>query len=152
MSGAVSRLAAVAAFVVAGATAIRAQTAPSVLVVRVTGSEATPISGVDISVMRDMRTVVAQSNTDGAGRHAFKLEHQDGSLEIVARKIGFVRGDRFFTLGRDTTLISIVLQRAVQSLETVRVSAQEEAKHKSYFVDAYVIANSDPVEDGRFRR
>jgi len=149
VSGAVSRLAAVAAFVVAGATAIRAQTAPSVLVVRVTGSEATPISGVDISVMRDIRTVVAQSTTDGAGRHAFKLEHQDGSLEIVARKIGFVRGDRFFTLGRDTTLISIVLQRAVQSLETVRVSAQEEAKHKSYFVDADVIANSDrPLLDG----
>jgi hypothetical protein len=126
-----------------------AQTA-RVLIVRVTDSAATPISGVDLAVMRGVQRVVAQSTTDALGRHSFTISGEDdSSLEVVARKIGFARGDRFFTLGADTTVISIVLQRAVQSLDAVHVSAEQDLRRKSYFLDADAIANSDrPLFDG----
>lgn len=124
--------------------------APKVLIVRVTDSTATPIVGVNLAVMRGVQTVLAQSATDASGRHAFTISEQDdASLEVVARKIGFARGDRFFVLNRDTTVISIVLQRAVQSLEAVNVSAEQDLRRKSYFLDADAIANSDrPLFDG----
>jgi hypothetical protein len=129
--------------------ASRAQTKPHTVIVQVTDSASKPISGSSLTVMRGVSTVIAQATTDAAGRHIFAVAGKDENLEVVARKIGFVRGDRFFALDRDTIAISIVLQRAVQSLETVRVTAEEAAKHKSYFVDADAIATSDrPLLDG----
>jgi hypothetical protein len=120
------------------------------LIVRVTDSAATPIAGADLAVMRGVQTVVAQSTTDASGRHAFSISGEDdASLEVVARKIGFARGDRFFTLGRDTTVISIVLHHTVQSLDAVHISAEQNLRRKSYFLDADAIANSDrPLFDG----
>ena len=121
-----------------------------VLIVRVTDSAAAPIGDVNLAVMRGVRTVVAQSSTDASGRHAFTITAEDdASLEVVARKIGFARGDRFFALSRDTTVISIVLRRIVQALDAVQVSAEQDLRRKSYFLDADAIANSDrPLFDG----
>ena len=107
------------------------------------------MSGVDLAVMRGVNTVVAQSTTDVTGRHAFALADDAGGLEVVARKIGYQRGDRFFALSRDTTVISIVLRRTIQSLDAVKVSAEQDLRHKSYFLDADAIASSDrPLFDG----
>jgi hypothetical protein len=145
------RAAALAAALACGrVNRVDAQSTPRVLIVRVTDSAAAPIGGVDLTVVRGVRSVVAQSATDPTGKHTFGIAGTPNEeLEVVARKIGFARGDRFFQLGRDTTVISIVLQRAVQSLETVHVSAEENAKRKSYFLDADAIANSErPILDG----
>ena len=138
------------AMLIAGLAVEASAQGPRVLIVRVTDSAAAPIRGVDLAVMRGLQRVVAQSTTDASGRHAFAIAAEDdASLEVVARKIGFARGDRFFTLSRDTTVISIVLQRAVQSLDAVHVSAEQDSRRKSYFLDADAIANSDrPLFDG----
>ena len=138
------------ALFVAGLAALGGAQTPKVLIVRVTDSTAAPVAGVNLAIMRGVQTVVAQSATDASGRHAFTVSgHDDASLEVVARKIGFARGDRFFVLARDTTVISIVLQRVVQSLDAVHVSAEQDLRRRSYFLDADAIANSNrPLFDG----
>jgi len=143
------RLAINVVLLAAGFAALGKAQTPRVLIVRVTDTAAAAMASVDLAVMRGVNTVVARGTTDAAGRHAFTLSDEAGGLEVVARKIGFQRGDRFFTLTRDTTVISIVLRRTVQALDAVRVSAEQDLRRKSYFLDADAIANSDrPLFDG----
>jgi hypothetical protein len=116
----------------------------SIVRVRVSDSTGAAISGADVSIVRDLNTVLASATTDASGRHLFTLSGVTGDVELIVRRIGYRRADRFFTLaGDDSASFGIVLWRVAQTLNPVKVSAREDLKRKAYYIDADAIAKSD---------
>jgi hypothetical protein len=101
-----------------------------------------PIRGADVTIVEGINRIVQQASTDSAG--FVTIRSTDSTLQIVVRKIGFRRESRFVlsSLGSSDT-ISIVLTPAPQTLATVTVTADEDVKRKSYFIDADEIAKTD---------
>jgi hypothetical protein len=129
-------------------TAAHAQSV--VLRVRVTDSTGTPVAGVELSVVRGLNHVLATAVTDSSGQRNMAVPRDTGSYELVARRIGYARGSRFFTsIGRDTITVALSMSRLAQQLATVKVTAEEDIKHKRLFIDADAIAGSPrPIFDG----
>ena len=107
---------------------------------RVLDSAGVAIEGADVSVVQGINDVRATGTTDARGRLSLSVEGPDGDYQVVARKIGFYRADQFFHVGAAAVSLDIRMQRAVQTLAPVKVTATETLKHKSYFIDADEIA------------
>jgi hypothetical protein len=136
----------VASTAVAQVTPSPGRPALSIVRVRVSDSTGVAIRGADLSVVRGLNEVLATGTTDSAGRRVFLLNGVAGDVELIVRRIGYRRADRFFTLaGDDTVSVGIVLWRVVQTLQAVKVSAREDAKRKAYYIDADAIAKNDRV-------
>ena len=111
--------------------------------VRVVDSTGAPIRDADVSILRDVSTVLAQGTTNSGGRVRLSLTRAEGTFQLRVRKIGFQRGYRFFSLGAgDSVAIDMRLERSVVLLEPVNVRAAEDLKRKSYHLDAEDIENS----------
>jgi hypothetical protein len=139
----VSAIALACVFVASGAGA---QARPSLVArVRVTDSTGTPVVGADLSVVRGLREVVATGTTDDAGQRLLLIDAgATQAYQLVVRKLGYRRADRFFAgAGRDTVYVGILMTRIPQSLAAVRVTAAQDAARKSYYIDSDEIANSD---------
>jgi hypothetical protein len=138
----------VASIATAIAGASRAQSAPSVTVrVRVADSTGTPIAGAEVSIVRALTTVVAHGTTDARGVESFTIPRTGADNNLVVRKIGFSRADRFFN-DSSSIVFDVRLVRSVRSLDTVKVAAEEDVRRKSYFIDAEGIEKSDrPIVD-----
>jgi len=107
-----------------------------------------PLPNIDVSALHGLRAVVAGGPTDSTGRRTFSVPH-DGEYQVVARRIGFQRGDQFFTASRDTVAVRIVLHAALQALPAVQVTAAQDVKRRAYHVGADEIAESTrPIIDG----
>jgi hypothetical protein len=132
------------------ATRVESQAStPRQLAVRVSDSAGAPVAGAEITIVRGLNSVIAHATTDQSGRKTINVSSEGGELQAVARKIGFAPGSWFFAPASDTTVVDIVLHRSVQALSAVRVTAQEDLRRKSYFLDADAIANSSrPLLDG----
>jgi hypothetical protein len=116
----------------------------SVVRVRVSDSAGVAIPDAEVSVVRALNTVLATGTTDSAGRRVFTLSGVTGDVELIVRRIGYRRADRFFTLaGDDTASFGIALWRVIQTLKPVKVSARADAKRKAYYIDADAIAKSE---------
>lgn len=108
-----------------------------------------PVAGAQVSIIQGLNSVLASGATNEYGRSALRLPRPDGSIEVVARKIGYTRGGVFLTPVRDTATAAVVLHPAVQTLAGVKVTAQEDLKRRAYHVDADEIAKSTrPIFDG----
>jgi hypothetical protein len=120
----------------------------TVVRVRVVDTAGAPLANTDVSTLRGLSTVVAGGPTDSAGRRTFAIP-RDGDYQVVARRIGFQRGEQFFTASRDTVSVRIVLHATLQALPAVRVTAAEDVKRRAYHVGADEIAESKrPIIDG----
>jgi hypothetical protein len=118
----------------------------TVLRVRVTDSSGTRIAGADVSVVHGLNVVVAKGTTDSAGLRLLAMTSDSAAYQVVVRKIGYLRADRFVPAShRDTVSLDLVLARNIQSLEAVRVAATESAAQKAYHIDAEEIAQSDQL-------
>jgi len=116
--------------------------------VRVVDSAGAPIANAEVSALRGLTTVVAGGPTDSLGRRSF-LVPQGGGYEVVARRIGYQRGEQFFSAIHDSVGIRIVLRAAPANLPAVSVTAKEDIKRRAYHVDADDIATSKrPIIDG----
>jgi hypothetical protein len=116
--------------------------------VRVVDTAGTPLANVDVSALRGLNTAVAGGATDSLGLRTFSVA-RDGQYQLVARRIGFQRGDQFFTATRDTISMRIMLYMTPRSLPTVRVTAEQDVKRRAYHVGADEIAESTrPIIDG----
>jgi len=110
--------------------------------VRVVDTAGRPIVGVEVSVSADRSTLVS-GITDAAGRHTLQVPLGHAEYDLAARRIGFLRGDRFFTVtARDTLSFEMILHGTVRALDPVVVSAAVTAREKAYNIDADEIANS----------
>lgn len=120
-----------------------AQSAPTVAVhVHVADSIGAPVAGAEVSIVHDLTAVLARGTTNERGDETLTIPRETGEKDLVVRKIGFVRVDRFF---RDVSQsgFTIRLVRVVQSLSAVKVTADEDVRRKSYFIDAEGIEKSD---------
>lgn len=138
---------------VASATAAHAQATPRAFV-RVTArdSSGAPIPSAELTITRGLRDVVARGSTDDAGTALLSVSVKDSTdLQVTMRKIGYVRGDRFFALAqRDTARVTVTVARpSATALAPVQVTAQSNPQWTSYHLGADDIQNSDlPFENG----
>lgn len=153
----VAGIAAILAAIAAAAAAAAQETAPvqsarsTVVRIQVTDSAGQPIAGADLAVLRGLADVLARGTSDTSGRRTFVLAAVAGDVQVVARRLGYQRADQFQHLAptsrstashRDTIDVSLQMIRVVPTLAAVKVTAEEDLKRKSYFVDADQIAAS----------
>jgi hypothetical protein len=123
-----------------------AQTHSTRVEILVRDSAGAPVAGAEASVVQGLNLSRAGGTTDDRGRVSLSIAdvastHDD--YQLVVRKIGFARTERFFRFQRDTMSFEIQLRRVPQELTPVVVTAEEDLKRKSYHIDAEAIANSD---------
>ena len=128
-------------------TALAAQSSPrATLQVYAHDSSGAAIPAAELTIVRGLRDVLATGTTDSTGHARIFVDSltDKTDLEVVMRKIGYVRGDRLFVAApHDLVLVEIVVPRANPTLATVKVTAKVDPKWKSYHLDADEIANSD---------
>jgi hypothetical protein len=93
----------------------------------------------EITVTHGLHTVAARGFTDSAGRTFVVVQLKDSTdFQLTMRKIGYVRGDRFFDAGpRDTVAVLVVVpMRRYAELAATLVTATSSLKYKSYHLDA----------------
>ena len=111
--------------------------------VRVLDTAGVPVAGASVSIVRGLEEIVAQAATDQSGQRALSIATPSGQYDLMVRKIGYARADRFFNLvANDSASFQLVLTPSVQTLAPVNVTAQENAKRRTYYIDADAIANS----------
>ncbi|MGH7616904.1 MAG: carboxypeptidase-like regulatory domain-containing protein [Gemmatimonadaceae bacterium] len=137
-----------ASLAVGSVTAAAQSTPPSTTVrVHVTDSSRTPVVGAEVSIVRGLTTVLARGITDDRGNQSLTVPRSGADAHLVVRKIGYTRVDRFFS-DSSVAAIDVRLNRAVRELETVKVTAEEDLRRKSYFIDAEAIEKSErPIVD-----
>jgi hypothetical protein len=135
------RLVGIAAALASAASIARAQRPSTVVRIQVVDTAGAPLPGAQVSAMRGM-VVLASATSDAGGVQRFTLPRGDDEVEIVARKIGYQRGDHFFRADRDSVSLVVTLRVAAQSLPAVQVTAGENLRYKRYHVSADDIAAS----------
>lgn len=110
----------------------------------VVDSAGAAVTGADLTVLHGLRAVVARGTTDRFGRATLRFTAEPGDYDLVVRKIGYPRSDRFFAIEpRDTLSLSVVVpQPSAQSLDPVKVTARADLKTRVYSIDADAIAAS----------
>ena len=137
-----------------GIAAAGAQTpAHATIHVAARDSSGAPVTGAELTVTRGLRDVLAHGTTDSAGNAQLVVAglSEQTDLEVVMRKIGYARGDQFFTAEpHDLVAITITVPAPKSStLAAVKVTARADPKWKSYHLSADDIANADmPLSDG----
>ena len=125
--------------------------APAQTLVRVTVRDSTgaPVPSAGITVLRGLRDTVATTTTDAAGARSLFVPRDGPPIQVVARKIGYVRAELFAVVaGRDSVRAAVTMRRAVTQLATVRITEREDAVRRSYFVDADdIAASARPIRD-----
>jgi len=115
---------------------------------RVTDSLGTPLSSADVSIVDGLSVVLARGMTDERGALALSIPRTVSDHELVVRRIGFRRADIFCSDTTPNLSFDVRLRRLVATLDTVRVTAEENVRKKSYFIDAEAIEQaSRPIVD-----
>lgn len=132
----------------AGAQATDVRRPPSLIRVHVTDSAGAPVPDAEVALMRGLKQVLASARTNATGDHEFLVELDSTDYSVVARKIGYTRGDRFIAVERAAVNAHVVMKVIpANALPTVTVLV-EDLKRKSYHIDADDIAATDvPVRD-----
>jgi len=101
------------------------------------------VRGADVSVVIGLNDARVSGVTDERGGLTVALSAPNASAEyqVVVRKIGYERADRFFRAKSDTMSFDVVIHR-VQELSPIVVTAEQDLKRKSYHIGEEEIANS----------
>jgi hypothetical protein len=141
-----SQFLAIATLVVLAAAA-HAQTATRAVVrVSARDSSGVAVQNAELTLVRGLRDVVARGTTDDEGQGTLIIPDVKDSTDyqVVMRRIGYARTERFFSVGpRDTAKIELVVAHPTATLATVKVTAEGSVLRKSYYLDADDIASSD---------
>ncbi len=113
---------------------------PLVVSVHVIDSTGIAIEGADAAVLVGLSDSKAAGTTDPSGRASLTVTEPRGEYQLVVRKIGYNRSDQFFRGTSGRLSFDVVMHRNTQALAPVRVTAREDIKRKSYFIDADEIA------------
>jgi hypothetical protein len=131
------------------ANAASAQTAQqSAIRIQVVDSAGRPIANADVSILHGLSTVVARGLTDTTGTRTLVVPSA-GEYQVVARRLGFLRGSQFFSATVGTVAVRIQLASSPAALPTITVTAEADLRRQSYHVGADDIAASErPLLDG----
>ncbi|MGH9888903.1 MAG: carboxypeptidase regulatory-like domain-containing protein, partial [bacterium] len=126
------------------------QPAPIVVRVRVVDTSGTPIPDANVTIVQGLQELLASGASDNGGNRQLSIPRRVGDYQLVVRRIGFQRADRFFAAPRgDSVAFQIELRRAVQTIAPVAVTAREDVKRKSYHIEAdEIMASKRPIFDG----
>lgn len=124
-----------------GAQPTDARRAPATVRVQVADSLGVPVADAEVTLMRGLRTVVATARTDASGHHEFIVDLDSTEYSVVARRIGYTRGDRFFSVGRGDVTVPVTMHMSRTVIPGVTILA-DDARHESYYIDADQIAAS----------
>ena len=104
----------------------------------VVDSAGAAVTSAELTILHGLTAVVARGTTDRFGRATLRFTAEPGDYDLVVRKIGYPRSDRFFAIEpRDTLSLSVVVpQPSAQSLDPVKVSARADLKTRVYSIDA----------------
>lgn len=116
-------------------------TPQTALYLAVTDSAGHPIANAEVSAIQGLSTVLSMSRSDAYGKAALRVRRDSTEIQIVVRRLGFHPSTQFLLADRDSIEIDFRLA-TVQTLPRVAVTAQENVKRKSYYVDADEIAHS----------
>jgi len=109
----------------------------------VTDSAAHPLAGAQLVLIQLPDRVIARTTTNDAGHGTLSTQVDTGVIELFVRRLGYRSVSRFFAANArpaDTLLIELApLQR---TLATVRVTAQEDLRHRRLYIDADAISSS----------
>jgi hypothetical protein len=143
------RLRRAVAFAVFAAATAGAQTTPQASVrVLVVDSTSRPIAGADVSIVEGLSTVLAHGITDSAGGRVLAIP-SSGQYQVVVRRFGFFRSNRFFTATASLMSLRVQLASSPASLPTVAVTANADSPREHYHLDADdIAASSRPLFDG----
>jgi hypothetical protein len=122
-----------------------ARKAPSTVRVHVSDSLGAPIGDAEVTLMRGLKEVIATARTNAGGDHEFIVDLDSTDYSIVARKVGYKRGDRFIAVERNLVIAPVVMNQILGSLPSVTVTAAADLRRKSYHIDADDIAASRTV-------
>ena len=126
---------------------VRSQSATRAVVrVSARDSSGVPMQRAELTVVHGLRDIVARGTTDDEGQGTLIVPDVKDSTDyqVVMRRIGYPRTDRFFSVGpRDTAKIELIVARQNATLPTVRVTAEADVLRKTYYLDADDIASSD---------
>ena len=138
---------AAAMFVASLGTIAGAQPArPTVVRVVAVDSSGAAVRSAELTITRGLRDVVARGTTDSLGAATLVVAGISDStdLQVTMRKLGYARGDRFFTAApHDTTVVGLMVPIPVTALAPVAVRAHASLEYKSYHLDADDITKSD---------
>jgi hypothetical protein len=130
------------------AEAAAQDTARTIVRIRLSDSTGLRIADAELTIIRGLHDTVATGLSSAAGEWSVRVARSTSPYQLVARKIGFSRMQRFFMATGDSTVLPIRVGRIVQALASVIVSEKEDLKRKSYFIDSDDIAKSDrPLND-----
>jgi hypothetical protein len=123
-----------------------AQGSPAIVHVTAHDSSGAPISNAELVVIRGLHEVLVHGSTDSSGNAVLRVSglRDSTDLQVVMRKIGYQRGDRFFPgYPHDSITVKIVVAAMPARLAAVEVRAATDLRWKSYHLDADDIANSE---------
>jgi hypothetical protein len=119
-----------------------------VLHVTVVDAARAPVAGTELSATRTSAAPVASAVTDANGAAVLRIAGDD-DIQLVARRVGFQRGERFVRLDHDSLDVVIHLRSSTQELPAVQVQADASLNHKRYHVTSDDIAASKrPILSG----
>lgn len=99
-----------------------------------------PVADAELTITRGLHDVVSTGRTDQLGRGKLAVDVKDATdFNVTVRKIGYPRGDRFFSIGATDTanLVVVVGPRMANTLETVKVTEKaNSSRFMSYYLGA----------------
>jgi hypothetical protein len=118
-----------------------------VVTVRVRDTANLAVSGADVSIVLGLNQRRGAAATDQRGIATMHIVAAEASADyqLVVRRIGYERSDRFFRMPHDSLTLDVVLRRAAQELSPIVVTAEQDIKRKAYHVGADDIAASREV-------
>jgi len=115
----------------------RAQGAkPLTVRVHVVGPYDAPVAGAELSVVHSLTRVAGRTTTDSAGRATLIIARDSANatdFNVIVRKIGFERADRFVAASTLVASFDIKLTAVAQQLPTTTVPARGGANRRKYF-------------------
>lgn len=120
-----------------------AQSTTRPLAVHVRDESGMPVPGAEVTLLDSASHAVRRGMTDLAGHTVLRVP-TGRALRLRVQRLGYRPGERTLDIsaGRDTAAAIIVLQRVAQSLDTVRVTAEESLRRRVYHIDSTAIAAS----------
>jgi len=109
-------------------------------------SSGVPVQRAELTLVHGVRDIVARGTTDEEGQGTLIVPDVKDSTDyqVVMRRIGYPRTDRFFSVGpRDTAKVELIVAHPTPTLPAVKVTAEADVLRKSYYLDADDIANSE---------
>ncbi len=124
-------------------------TAPERIVADIRTADGKPVDNADVSAVRGRDTVVARARTDSAGRASLAFDSSATAYDVVVRKPGYVRADRYVALSTaDSEHVTIVVEPIAVQLAGVQVTAERSIRYQRLYIDADSIAASPrPIID-----